>query len=717
MAGQVTNFFVRADSIPAYANSQQLILPWAGGINFAMMSEIDLDLDGIKDLFVFDRTGNKITTYRNQGTPNQPDYVSAPEYIDKFPLLHEWALLRDYNCDGLEDIFTYSVAGFSIFKNISTVTTGLQFVLVKYLVNTDRSPNSTHFIGNLYVSQIDLPAIRDIDGDNDLDVLTFQSLGNQVEFHRNMSMELFGVCDSIRYEVGSNCWGEFTENAVSAGVTLNTTCAPVPLDKTENEAFMRSHTGSCLECINVDNDADQDALVGDVSSNSMVFLRNGGTAAYAIIDSADVYFPSYDTAVDQAVFNCGFHLDVNNDGLKDLVVCPSAQNISDNFSSVLYYMNTGTNDSVRLQFVQNNFLQDEMFDFGEGAYPVFFDYDNDGDKDILVGNYGYYDTLFPYPSKIALLKNTGSASLPTFTLITRDFAGASSSGIARMAPSFGDVDGDGDEDMIVGDQSGLLHFFRKDPGPADNFALAQTNWMGIDVGNFASPQLIDIDRDSLIDLVIGEQYATLKYYRNTGTSTTPVYSLITQQLGDVQVNAPSYFTGYAMPWIYKENNQYVLLVGSERGYVYRYDNIDGNLGGTFTLTDSMYVNAFEGSRLGVSTSDLNSDGIEDVVIGNYAGGLVIFYGDVSVSIGNYVQPVFSLHPNPAQEKLVIELQENSVGMHDFFVTDLAGKIVLHEIISERREVISLTSLATGMYVCSLVSCNGSAMNQKLVISR
>src|ERR1044071_1251471 len=77
--------FVRYDSVPVMVNSQTLAFPWAGGINFAQFSEIDLDQDGTMDLFVFDRTGNKITTYINNGTPNQVDYSIAPQYITRFP--------------------------------------------------------------------------------------------------------------------------------------------------------------------------------------------------------------------------------------------------------------------------------------------------------------------------------------------------------------------------------------------------------------------------------------------------------------------------------------------------------------------------------------------------------------------------------------------------------------------------------------------------------
>ena len=49
----------------------ELANPWTGGLNFCQFSEIDLNLDGTKDIFIFDRSGkngsqngNKITLQR-----------------------------------------------------------------------------------------------------------------------------------------------------------------------------------------------------------------------------------------------------------------------------------------------------------------------------------------------------------------------------------------------------------------------------------------------------------------------------------------------------------------------------------------------------------------------------------------------------------------------------------------------------------------------------
>ena len=75
-------------------NNSAKPMAWAGGINAGQFSEIDLNQDGILDLFVFDREGDKISTYINNGTNGVSDYSYAPEYEDQFPKhLESWVLL------------------------------------------------------------------------------------------------------------------------------------------------------------------------------------------------------------------------------------------------------------------------------------------------------------------------------------------------------------------------------------------------------------------------------------------------------------------------------------------------------------------------------------------------------------------------------------------------------------------------------------------------
>lgn len=717
--------FIRSDSVPVIANSQPLSMPWVGGINFAQFSDIDLDQDGTPDLFVFDRTGNKITTYLNNGTPNQVDYVAAPQYVYQFPLLHDWALLRDYNCDGKMDIFTaFSEGphpGIAVWKNTSTLAGGLSFQLVEFPILTNKTPNSTNILDTLKVSNVDIPALRDVDNDGDLDVLTFELSGVSIEFHRNLSMELYGTCDSLTFRLENLCWGNISENTLNSSLTLNTPCPSPPAVSTEIVARLDRHNGSCLECFGTDGDADTDILIGDLSNSHIVYGRNGGSTASALIDTVDTFYPNYDSTVEMNLFNCAYRLDVDNDGNDDLIFAPNAMNTSANFRSAWYYHNTGTDDSVRAQFVKNGFLQDEMIEVGEGAFPRFHDYDNDNDEDLFIANYGYHSNSGLYPSKIALYKNTGSPTTPAYQLVTDDFADlfANTSGITCPVPAFGDLDGDGDADMIIGDAAGRLHYYRKDPGPADNFVFVQSFYQGIDVGNYATPQLADVDRDGILDLLIGEQSGNVNYYRNTGTASSPTFALTSALFGNAIVTEAGFTTGYSVPFLWDDGGDYVLLVGSERGFLFRYDNIDGNLSGSFTLTDSLYVSSREGLRIAPWMADIDNDTIMDLVLGNYAGGVSLFMGNLNTGMNELssVPAFFDIYPNPAQETITIT---STLPAHELPATislfTLEGKQVLSQRMTSSQEKINVSSLAAGVYSCTVQTKSGAASHRKIVIN-
>lgn len=719
--------FIRNDTIPVIRQGDTLVNPWAGGLNFCQYSPIDLDLDGTDDLFVMDRSGSRISTYINGGTPGSVDYHSAPEYVENFPAIEGWAILRDYNCDGMMDIFTYGAGpqgGIDLYENTSSIPNGLQFQLVQHLLQANTTPNSTNVMDDIKITIYDIPAIRDLDNDGDLDILTFGSGGTSVEWYRNLSQETYGVCDSLNFRLETNCWGEFSENTFTSTLNLNQPCSPVPISQhAANIARQERHAGSCLECINTDGDADQDLIVGDISNARVVYLQNGGTTSAANMVYQDASYPSYDTSLYLNLFSCAFHLDVNNDNLDDVVVSPNASQTVENFNSTWMYYNIGANDSVALEFQQKNFMQDGMIDCGEGAVPRWFDYDSDGDLDLFIGNYGYYQPSGLYPSKIALYKNTGNFADAEYTFITDDFANlyANNYQIISPIPTFADLDNDGDKDMIIGDLVGKLHYFRKDAGPADNFVLVAANYQSIDVGSNAAPQLIDVDRDGKVDLLIGEQSGNLNYFRNTGTSAAPVFTLTSNTFGGVDVREATMISGFSIPYLWDNNGVYSLIVGSERGYIYRYDNIDGNLGGNFTLTDSTYITTQEGLRVAPWMGYINGDTLIDLIVGNYAGGVVLFRGDIMSDIQSVTQsvsPTLNVYPNPSNNSFNISGWNDETHFPvELNVMSVSGQLIRSEKLYSREQTVSTADLTAGCYFGTLTDADGVPSSIRFVVAK
>ena len=55
--------FERTMEIDAFKDGDIQTYAWAGGMDYCQFSNIDLNFDGVQDLFVFDRTCNKVLTF------------------------------------------------------------------------------------------------------------------------------------------------------------------------------------------------------------------------------------------------------------------------------------------------------------------------------------------------------------------------------------------------------------------------------------------------------------------------------------------------------------------------------------------------------------------------------------------------------------------------------------------------------------------------------
>ena len=88
--------FERLLDVPVTESSSLQTMPWAGGMDYCQFSNIDLDFDGDLDLFVFDRTCDKVLTFIQNGSAGTMDWEYDPSYESVFPEdLHDWALLVD----------------------------------------------------------------------------------------------------------------------------------------------------------------------------------------------------------------------------------------------------------------------------------------------------------------------------------------------------------------------------------------------------------------------------------------------------------------------------------------------------------------------------------------------------------------------------------------------------------------------------------------------
>lgn len=657
--------FVRSQNIAVHSASEQLFsFPWAGGVNSVKCAEFDLDNDGLSDLILFEKHGNRLLPFLNLGLQDSIAYVYAPEYRRFFPDLHNWAVFKDYNGDGKTDIFTYGLAGIIVYQNVSQQG-ALRFQLV------EEQLQSYYYNGytNLYTSPDDYLAIEDIDGDGDLDILNFWILGKYVHYHRNYSMESYGDAEHFDFRLEDECWGHFEEGGESNSILLNSACG-------QRDEPTR-HVGSTLLVYDFDGNGLKDLLLGDIDYPNLVLLLNGGTPQDALMISTDTLFPTPAEPVWLYSMPVVGFVDVDNDGHDELLVSPSDPSLTksqDHNSLWLYRYDDG---AEQYRKVTEDFLQGQMIDVGSGAMPVLYDWNGDGLTDLFVANYGSYDSsrlingfLTSYfSSSIRYFQNVGNQTTPVFRQVTDDFGNLKRYGYTALCPAFGDVDGDGRTDLLCGTSDGTLLYFRNLGDTLPDFAPPAPNYAGIDVGDYATPQLFDLDRDGRPDLLVGNRRGRIAYCRNATLSGTFDFQFVTDTLGGVDVrDAETSFFGYCIQRFFRNTqNETVLFCGTEQGDIIYYDLIDNNLSGIFRNKEASLNETVgeelrpisEGIRSAPAVADLNGDGYPDLLVGNYAGGISLYQGAVPppLAIAEPRRPLIPLkaYPNPTEDIVTLEL--------------------------------------------------------------
>lgn len=545
-------------------NGNVMVNGFAAGLNNPQFSSIDMNLDGIEDLIVFDRDGNTLLPFLTVGTGSNTHYEFAPAYIDSFPNdLRFIVKLVDFNCDGKKDIFYKVPNGIGVYENTSS-NGSLTF---DWALGTDAFLKTQFTNGQtsqVYVLELDMPVIDDVDGDGDIDVLAFETNGVQVYFYENISSNNCG----LEFLLSQNCWGGFRENPLNNGVEIDA-CIPggaPPMDHPENGA----HAGSTILSLDLDNDGLEELIMGDISFPELTMLPNTGVADSAYVGSqVNAWAPDGSVPIDLYVFPAAYYLDVTFDGVPDLIAAPNIMP-SKNLRQVWMYENTGTANNPTFSFSDSSFLQSTMIDMGEGAFPTFVDLNADGRSDILMGNRGVWQSGGNYTSSIWYLRNTSTGNNISFEVVSEDlvpFTGVSDP--LSPIPTCADMDNDGDYDMVVGFEDGTLAYYENiGTNIVPNFSLVTANYGGIDVGSNASPELYDLNGDGNHDLLIGEKNGNVNYYENTGSG----FVLITEKFGGINRDFQGQLQGYAVPRMYEFNGVDQLMVGSENIGVAQFDS-------------------------------------------------------------------------------------------------------------------------------------------------
>ena len=674
-------------------------MPWNGGFNAPQFSNIDLNQDNVTDMISFDRQGDMLRTYIH--LPASGRWMLDWSYAADFPPLVDWVLAADYDQDGIEDLFTSSsvsgVAGITVYKG--SYANGHW----SFKEKLDRGKSYLQVtagggLTNLYVSWDDIPAITDIDGDGDLDILVFEPGGSFISYFANQSIEKGWGHDSLRFELKDLCWGKVLENELSETMYLSDTpdmCSDGNF--TGEDHILPRHAGSTILALDVDADGDKDAFIGDISSRRIVFLHNGLTAHQAWITEQDNRYPSQDTSVDLPYFVGSYSVQLDDDPEPEWLAAVNSRSLTEDKVSVWRYDDTVDPGPYEYKLTEKGFLQNEMIDMGSHSRPAVADINGDGLLDLLIGGYTYTEGNATREPSLWYFENQGTITQPYFVRVSDDYLGMSQFAnipTFDFAPAFGDIDDNGTIDLMVGEQNGKLFFYKNKVASGDSmrFDPAVYPYMNISVGVSATPQIVDINGDGLNDLVIGERTgnvdnmgrcSNLNYFENQGAPGNAVFDADvtlapnTQCFGrllfDIQIGLPQYST----PSIVRTHQGLVLMTGSDPGKLLLYDHVENGKTGAVSLVDDQFGLIDVGNRSAPALADFDHDGVYELLVGNQRGGLELFSTDLLVGYTSVADPAKPrekpYHIDGSIGSGVVDITWNSGAIGNVQVFDVLGR--------------------------------------------
>ncbi len=362
----------------------------------------------------------------------------------------------------------------------------------------------------------------------------------------------------------------------------------------------------------IDGDGDLDLFWGDYFESGLLLIRNEGSCRAPWLQGEHEQFPKGGTRIVTTGYNAPATGDIDGDGRLDLVIGVIGGAYQPNYSAVdnLYLVMQTAADSFTV--VTKRLIG--MIDVGSESVPSLADLDGDGDLDLLLAN--KIDAANDTSATITRFENVGTPSAPAF----RERETLDVLGEFHWAPAVADLDGDGLPDLLLGTWRDRLEWWRNTgTRAAPAWTRADTAIVTITRGSNTVPTLGDLDGDGDLDLLIGEASGQLNFYRNTGSRTAPHFELVSDNFDGIDVGRRS------APLLTDLDGDGVLelLIGAEDGTVGLWRRAPGP--DVHFVRDDGFRVKISDLYATPAVGDLDGDGKPELLLGGSGGGVQLFH--------------------------------------------------------------------------------------------
>jgi hypothetical protein len=371
------------------------------------------------------------------------------------------------------------------------------------------------------------------------------------------------------------------------------------------------HGANTMALEDIDGDGDLDLFWGDFFEPGLLFIENTGSCTTPSLRSEPEPFPLNDPLATSG-YNAPSFGDIDGDGDNDLLVGVLGGAYNPNSTTIenLYHLEQTSPNSFRT--VTSRYVSN--LDVGSETFPAFADLDGDGDLDLVVGNKIQPDDN--ETGKLFRFENVGTPTEPRYRLrgIVPEFTGQ-----YHFAPAFGDLDGDGDLDMIMGTWRDTMMLVNNDGSVQEpRWVIADEAAVTLTRGRNATPTLGDVDGDGDLDMFVGESSGDLNFYRNDGGTSSPEFVLVSDKYNDIDAGRRS------VPALVDVDGDgdLDLVVGSEANGLMLYRNDGSATNPSFVLDESFAVDVHPFAA--PTFADVDGDGDPDLFVGGIGGGLLHF---------------------------------------------------------------------------------------------